>query len=175
MLFRITGGPLYVQNDDKQNSVQVVEIALRIGGGHEEELIPLVTGLDALELFIEEISNNDLDFSTVPLIDPENITRSAMVKFIVAEPGIVSFCKELSPVKAMSGVINAGFYNPNMEKIEELINSTRRIGYLIVEGETAQDVQDKVRSAYRQIEIIDNRGKNLVVDTAKHNSYYHTY
>ena len=173
--FRITGGPLYVQMMINQNSVQVVEIALRIGGGHEEELIPLVTGLDALELFIEEISNNDLDFSTVPLIDPENITRSAMVKFIVAEPGIVSFCKELSSVKAMPGVINAGFYNPNMEKIEELINSTRRIGYLIVEGETAQDVQDKVRSAYRQIEIIDNRGKNLVVDTAKHNSYYHTY
>lgn len=173
--FRIQSGPLYIQMMVHDKEIQVVEIACRIGGGHEEELIPLVTGIDVVDLFIDRSAGNAVSLANFNQADPPSINKYAMVKFIVARPGFVDHFGDMEKIKALPGVVNAGFYHPEMEKVEELVDSTKRIGYLLVEGKDPEDLQHKTRSAYQHLQVINPQGENLVVDTSDPNSIYTVY
>lgn len=173
--FDIHDGPLYMQMMSNGSDFQVVEIACRIGGGHEEELIPLVTGIDVVDLFIDRSAGKAVSLGNFNPVDPPSINKYAMVKFIVARPGFVDYCGDMEKIKALPGVVNAGFYHPEMEKVEELVDSTKRIGYLLVEGKDPEDLQRKTRSAYQHLQVINPQGENLVVDTSDPNSIYTVY
>ncbi len=173
--FRVENGPLYVQMLVSQDNIKVVEIACRIGGGHEEELIPLVTGWDIVDMIIDLAVGKIPDVNITGHIDPAGIKKHAMVKFIVARPGRVKSLGDLKPIKAMPGVINAGFYDPRMEKVEKLTDSTRRIGYLLIMGDDLSDLQYKTRRAYEALRVFDHQGENLVVDTEAKNGFYRIY
>jgi len=160
--FDIVSGPVYMQAIIDENRIEVVEVACRIGGGHEEELISLVTGIDPVDMLIEKAIANKTDISRLEKNNLLNNTKHAMVKFIVARPGKVKCVCNLQEVKKMPGVINAGFYNPNLKEVKELINSTRRVGYLLIEGETRKQLMQNTIDAYRKIEILDEFNNNMV-------------
>lgn len=161
-VFDIVSGPIYVQMIIAENRIEVVEVACRIGGGHEEELIPLVTGIDPVDMLIEKTIDNKIDTSKLEKYELLNNTRQAMVKFVIARPGKVKCVGNIQEVKTMPGVINAGFYNPNLKEVKELINSTRRVGYLLVEGETREELMQNTRNAYPKMEILDELNNNMV-------------
>jgi len=173
--FKIDNGPLYIQMMVHDEEIQVVEIACRIGGGHEEELIPLVTGVDAVDLFIDLAAGKKIDLTNFSPLNPCENDRYAMVKFIVARPGMVDHCGEMEQIKSLDGVVNAGFYHPEMERVEQLVDSTKRIGYLLVEGKDSEDLLRKTRSAYQRLQVINPQGENLVVDTRDPDSIYRIY
>lgn len=169
--FRINSGPLYVQMMIRQNEMIVVEIACRIGGGHEEELIPLVTGCDVVDWLIEICAGKKV---ATPRLDKQ-AAKHAMVRFVVARPGRVQQIGDLHAVLAMPGVVNAGYYRPAMQQVSELTDSTRRVGYMLVEGSSREDVEQKAELAYQHLQILDDQGGNLIVNTHQPGSYYQVY
>ncbi|HRW13434.1 MAG TPA: ATP-grasp domain-containing protein [Syntrophomonas sp.] len=173
--FDIQNGPLYIQMMSNGGEFQVVEIACRIGGGHEEELIPLVTGIDVVDLFLDRSAGKAISLTNFDPVDPSAIRKNAMVKFIVARPGMVDHCGDLEKIKTLPGVVNAGFYHPEMERVEELVDSTKRIGYLLMEGKDPMDLQRKTRFAYQHLQVLNPQGENLVVDTWDAHSIYRVY
>lgn len=173
--FDIHDGPLYIQMMCNGSDFQVVEIACRIGGGHEEELIPLVSGVDVVDLFLDRSAGKTISLGNYKPPEPSAINKYAMVKFIVARPGWVDYCGDMEKIKNLPGVVNAGFYHPKMEKVEKLVDSTKRVGYLLVEGKDPQDLQQKTRYAYQHLQVISLSGENLVVDSGDPDSIYPKY
>lgn len=161
--FAVTSGPLYIQMMVEGSEVKVIEIACRIGGGHEEELIPLVSGIDIVDMFLEKSVGNHIDVKSLKGYNLLTNSRNAMVKFIIGQPGEVKTWVSLERVKNMPGVVNAGFYDTSRREIRPLTDSTCRIGYLLVEGRDRQDLMDKVRRAYDEVKVLDSQGNNMVV------------
>ncbi|SHG65520.1 Biotin carboxylase [Thermosyntropha lipolytica DSM 11003] len=161
--FAIKSGPLYIQMIIGESGVKVVEIACRIGGGHEEELIPLVSGIDIVDMFLEKSVGNHIDVESLKRYNLLTNSRYAMVKFIIGQPGEVKTWASLERVKNMPGVINAGFYDTSRREIRPLTDSTCRIGYLLVEGKDRQELMARVKKAYDEVKVWDSKGNNMVV------------
>lgn len=160
--FNIDFGPLYIQMIINGSDIKVVEIACRIGGGHEEELIPLVSGIDIVDMFIEKSVGHSVDVKILKDYNLFTNKKYAMVKFIAGKPGQVKAWGTWDKVINMPGVVNAGFYDTNRTEIKPLTDSTCRIGYLLVEGKSRQDLMAKVRAAYDEVRVWDYQDNNMV-------------
>jgi len=140
-----------------------VEVACRIGGGHEDELIPLVTGIDPLDMLIDKSLGKTINIAKLKDYQLLNNPYYAQTKFIMAYPGHVKTWGSLESIKKMRGVVNAQFYNPQLKEIKEIIDSsTSRWGYIMVSGSNKQEVEENIRNAYQAVEILDHDNNNLL-------------
>ena len=162
--FDIASGPVYLQVIISEKQLEVVEVACRIGGGHEEELIPLLTGIDPVDMLIEKTIDKKIDIRKLEEYELLNNDKQAMVKFVIARPGKVKCLGNINEVKKMRGVVNAGFYNPNLQEVKELINSTRRVGYILLEAKTRDELLQNSRNAYKEMKIFDEANNNMVFE-----------
>ena len=164
----IASGPVYLQVIMTPEGAKLVEIACRIGGGHEEELIPLVTGIDLVDMVIDKSLGkiiNMVQLENYLLLDNPHY---AQTKFIMAHPGQVKTWGSLEAIKHMPGVVNARFYDPQLKEIKEIVDSaTSRWGYIIVTASSQQELEEYVFNAYNMVEILDYEDNNLlrIVDT----------
>lgn len=171
--FHVCAGPLYVQMMIRGEELMVVEVACRIGGGHEEELIPLVTGIDVVDLLIDAAAGQAVHPHRLRPVYPSS--PFGMVRFVVAQPGPVREWGDLSPVLSQPGVVKAGFYHDALTEVEPLVDSTKRVGYLLVEGNSYEDLEQRAANAYAKLKILDPQGRNLAVDTHRKNGFYQVY
>ncbi len=158
----IPSGPVYAQMMVRDEEVMVIEVACRIGGGHEEELIPLLTGIDVVDMLIEKSLGNPINVQQLQQYRIRNNDAWAMVKFIRAHPGTVKEMGDLQQVKLMPGVVNAGFYNRDLKQVRELTDSTCRIGYLMIKGKNREDMRQKAAEAYQRVQVLNHAGENMV-------------
>ncbi len=159
----IASGPIYVQAIMTPARAEIVELACRIGGGHEEELIPLVTGMDPVDWLIDKSLGQPVNIDQLKNYDLLGNKVYAQTKFIMAYPGQVKTWGDLERVKKMPGVVNARFYNPRLKEIKEIVDSgTSRWGYIIVTGSNKNELDENVRNAYQNVEILDYDNNNLL-------------
>lgn len=160
---KIASGPIYVQVIISPQGAQLVEIACRIGGGHEEELIPLVTGIDPVDMLIDCSLGQSVALDRLFRYNLLDNPHYAETRFIMAHPGQVQSWGDLDSIRQMPGIINAQFYYPQLTEIKEIEDSsTSRWGYIIALGQNAEDLANKMRSAYRSVKILDHEGRNLL-------------
>jgi phosphoribosylamine-glycine ligase len=159
----IESGPIYLQIIMTPARAELVEIACRIGGGHEEELIPLVTGIDPVDWLIDKSLGKTINIDKLKKYELLNNPAFAQTKFIMAYPGQVKTWGSLEKVKNMKGVVNACFYNPELKEIKEIVDSaTSRWGYIIVKGSSKQELDENVLNAYQAVKILDYQNRNLL-------------
>jgi len=159
----IASGPIYLQVIITPYRAELVEIACRIGGGHEDELIPLVTGIDPVDMLIDKSLGKTINIDKLQNYQLLNNPNHAQTKFIMANPGQVKTWGDLEKIKKMTGIVNAKFYNPQLKEIKEIVDSsTSRWGYIIVSGSSKHDLDENTRNAYRAIEILDHENNNLL-------------
>lgn len=161
--FDIASGPLYVQMILGERGLEIVEIACRIGGGHEDELIPLVCGIDPLDMLIKKSLGQNIDLQQLESYDLLSNPAQAMVKFIVARPGRVKSLGNMNEVMKLPGVVKAAFYNPALAEVKELVNSTCRVGYLLVSADSEPELMQRTAAAYSQVKILDDQDENMIV------------
>jgi biotin carboxylase len=80
----IDNGPSYTQLRIGPAGPQVIEVAARLGGGHDAELVQAVTGVDLNGLAIDAALGNQV---VVPPHEPR--IGGAVTKFLVAPPGVL--------------------------------------------------------------------------------------
>lgn len=159
----IASGPIYLQVIITPQRAELVEIACRIGGGHEDELIPLVTGIDPLDMLIDKSLGKMIDIDRLKSYQLLNNPNYAQTKFIMAYPGQVKRWGGLEQVKKMKGVVNAQFYYPQLKEIKEIVDSsTSRWGYIMASGTDKPELEDNVRKAYQAVEILNDENINLL-------------
>lgn len=161
--FDIASGPLYIQMMVGGKGLEIVEIACRIGGGHEDELIPLVTGIDPVDMLINKSLGIKPDKQILQNYDLLSNQSHALVKFIVARPGRVKKLGDMDMIKQLPGVVNAAFYNPALTEVKELVDSTCRSGFLLVSASSHDELMLNTEAAYSRLQILDEHNENMVI------------
>lgn len=159
----IRQGPLYFQMLIGPEGVKVNEIACRIGGAYEDEFIPALTGVDLNLLNFREALGLEVD--ETPLKNFQYPARGALaVLLFFTTPLTVARFGAIDTVKEIPGVVNACYLLSSGKKIGPMHNSTGRAGYVILHGNSAEEVNRGVRRVYDRLAIFDEGGKNRVID-----------
>ena len=161
--FNIYEGPIYFQYLVGDRGVMVNEIACRLGGAYEDVTIPLVTGIDVLDLAIEGCHNSGYDRSAVKAYEYKVKPPLFSTQLFFCNAGKIS---RMTPVKALLAydfVYQIGYNFKEGDTIAPIENASQRAGYMIITGEDEVSLSRNIQMAYDKLEIRDERGENLVI------------
>ncbi len=163
-IFNISNGPIYFQMLIGEEGIKVNEIACRIGGANEDELIPLLTGIDILDMVIDYSLGKDIDYKKLKDYEISKNTKKATVQLFFARPGKVKKMSNMEDIIKLDGVISGGFNFKAGKHLEEITNATARAGYMIIVGENETELKENLKNAYENLKVIDEEGNNLIIE-----------
>lgn len=162
--FGILNGPIYFQMLIGSEGIKVNEIACRIGGAYEDELLPVITGVDILEMLIKHAAGQEVDYSALEKYDLNKNINHATVQMIFTESGTIEKMTPMEEILALPGAIS-GKYNYHIgSTVQEIQNATQRVGYMIFQSDSAKSLRLKIEKAFEKIEIRNTQGKNMLID-----------
>lgn len=172
--FGIENAPIYFQMLVGDRGILVNEIASRLGGAYEDQSIPLVTGIDVLGLSLGEVSAAVRSVTAKDGI-PEPWTGGVAsgiatagafsVPLMFASPGMVSRYEGFEEMRSLDGVAECRPLLPIGTRILPMSNSTQRIAYAVIAGDTPEDVNTLVDTLFDRLRVLDDTGRNMLVDT----------
>lgn len=162
--FGICNGPIYFQMLIGAEGIRVNEVACRIGGAYEDELIPALTGIDILEMVIAGAVGDKIDCSTLEEYDLLHNQHYASVEMLFTKPGLIGSMPDMAKIIKLPGVLSGSFNCGPGNRRPEIENATQRAGYLIVRGESRDEWRQNLRNAYQQLGIYDAEGSRMLVD-----------
>ncbi len=162
--FRISNGPIYFQMLIGKEGVKVNEVACRIGGAYEDELIPLVTGVDILDMVMESSLGRKVNTESLENYDLINNNIHASVQLLFARTGMVGSIGDINEVKMLPGVVNGGYSVKAGQNLPHISNATQRIGYVLITGESLEQLGDNINNVFNHISILDHEKNNLIIN-----------
>jgi len=160
--YGVDRGPMYVQMIiTPAGAVFVVEAAVRVGGGHEISLIPMVTGHDLRDRLIdlaltgscEPLAHDDEERGSVP---------HALVNFLVARPGTIAAQLGMEELIADGVVAEGEFYRRVGDRQDIIEDGQGRVGYFITGAATRATLMARTRGAFERLSILGARGESLL-------------
>lgn len=162
--FGIRNGPIYFQMLLGDEGIKVNEIACRIGGAYEDEFIPVLTGVDILDMLIEASMGKSVDIAAMQSYNLMDNPKVLSVQMIFARPGIIRSMNDMEAIKALPGVLQAKYNFSPGYSIPEITNATARAGYMIITGEDGAALSRNVRRAYDALLIESKSQENLILN-----------
>ena len=138
----ITDGPSYTQLRIGPDGPKVIEVAARLGGGHDAELVLAAVGVDLNGLAIDAALG-------VPLGAPRPVARvgGAITRFLVAPAGV------LERVQVPDGLAARIYREPGF-LFGPLRRGSDRAGAVLVTGETRAEAVAQADAAAERIRFI---------------------
>ena len=68
-------------------------------------------------------------------------------------------------LQRLPGVFQAGFNVRAGDQIGSIENATARCGYILLEAESRQELEDRIAGLYDGFKILDEHGTNMVIHT----------
>lgn len=161
--FNISNGPIYFQMLVGSQGIKVNEVAGRIGGAYEDVFIPLLTGVNILDMVIDSALGREIDELALKSYQLRKTNQRLSVQLLFARSGEIAGFSDLNDLKNLPGVITAGFNFKVGDQIGQIENATQRAGYLIVQGQSQNSLKDNLNLAFDHIKIYDREGKNLII------------
>jgi len=164
--FNIKNGPIYFQFLVGEEGIKVNEIACRIGGAYEADFIPLITGVDILEMAIKAAIGQTIDFKQ---LNNYNILKNdnwLSVQLFFANQGIIQSIGNIDEIKKMDDLIKIELNYRVGDTISKIQNATARAGYFIVKGASRQQLKENIKEVYDNLLIKNGKGENLVLRQA---------
>jgi biotin carboxylase len=140
----IEAGPSSTQLRIGPDGPRVVEVAARLGGGHDAELARAITGVDLNGLAIDAALGNDL-----VLIQHKPLVGGAVTRFLVAPPGLL---EQVDVPELPEGIERVRLYREPGYVFTPLRRGADRAGAVLATGETREDAllrADRMASAIR--------------------------
>ena len=162
--FKISQGPIYFQMLIGAEGIKVNEIACRIGGANEDELIPLLTGVDILDMVIDYSLGKSVDYKKLKDYNLSSNTKNATVQLFFARPGKIKKMSNMEDLVKLQGLVSGGLNFKPGQSLGEISNATARAGYMIIVGETREDLIENLQRAYENLKIVDDKGNNLIIE-----------
>jgi biotin carboxylase len=134
----ITSGPSYTQLILAAGGPRVVEVAARLGGGHDSEICRAAVGVDLAAAAVRSALGEPVDPQT--LVPHRN--GAAVIEFLAAPPG---------ELVAATGPPEVCFYDPRGHVYGPLRIATDRAGYVLATG---LDRADALRSASASVDAV---------------------
>lgn len=161
--FQIKNGPIYFQFLIGDEGVKVNEIACRIGGAHEATYLPVVTGFDICETQIKQSLRLPSDLSVLKGYDFFENQQHLSVQLFFASPCTISYMPSEEEIQFMEGVLDVGFHVAIGDDLKSIKNATARAGYIIVQGDSKEELELRVKNIYDKLVIEDDKGINHLI------------
>ncbi|MDX6493099.1 MAG: hypothetical protein QOH02_1034 [Gaiellaceae bacterium] len=137
----IENGPTYTQIRIGANGPQVVELAARLGGGHDAELAERVTGFPLNRATIAAALGEDSPPAGTPR------ASAGVTRFLVARAGALQSVSGVEEAEAIDGVEYVRVYRRPGERIEPLRRGPDRAGAILAVGDTREEALDRAERA----------------------------
>jgi biotin carboxylase len=129
----VTDGPTYTQLVLGPDGPRVMELAARLGGGHDAELCRVALGIDLNGLALAAALGEPVE---VP--EPEPVP-GAVVRFLVPPEGVLEDVSGVEEAFAVDGVVDARVYRQPGWEFGPLRRGNDRAGYVLARGDSRDD------------------------------------
>jgi biotin carboxylase len=156
----IEDGPSYTQIRVGPDGPQVIELAARLGGGHDAELCEAAIGVDLNGLALAAALGEEL-----PEIRPEPRVGAACVLFLVPPPGVLEDVVGVEEAKAEEGVLNVLVYRAPGHVFGPLRRGSDRAGAILAVGDSSEQALERARRAAERIRFETADAQALLSET----------
>jgi biotin carboxylase len=139
----IENGPSYTQLRVAADGPEVIEVAARLGGGHDAELVRAATGVDLNGLAIDAALGLPLDVPT-----PRALVGGAVTRFLVAPPGV------LDRVEVPEGLAGVRIYRERGYVFTPLRRGADRAGAVLVTAGSREEAVAQANAAAERIRFL---------------------
>jgi biotin carboxylase len=144
----IRNGPTYTQVRVVGGGSRVMEVAARLGGGHDAELCRVALGIDLNGLALAAALGLDAE---VPEAQPAG---GACVRFLVPPEGELEAVDGLDGACAEEGVVDAGVYRAPGWTFGAFRGGADRAGFVIARGDSRNDALARAGRAAERIRFL---------------------
>ena len=156
-------GPLYFQYLVGAQGIRVNEVAARIGGAYEDLTMPLISGINILEILLDFVRTGSCDTTALQDYDVMKQGTYVSTQLLFCRAGRVARITPREEIMALPDVRDVYYrYAPGSE-IPAIENATARAGYMIIEGNSFEDMIDNVNHTFDTLEVADPTGTNLII------------
>ncbi len=142
----IENGPTYTQLRIGSNGPQVVELAARLGGGHDAELCRAAVGVDLNGLALAAALGEPVAAPT-----PEPQVGGACTRFLVPPEGDLRGTAGVEEAEAVEGVVSVRTYRQPGHVFGPLRRGSDRAGAVIAVGASREQALERADAAAAQI------------------------
>jgi biotin carboxylase len=144
----VTDGPTHLELRIGPDGPQVMELAARLGGGHNAELCRAAVGVDLNGLALaaalgEPIAEEDLQ------AEPQ--VGGALVRFLVPPEGVLQEVEGVEEARAVDGVQEVRVYREPGHVFGPFLRGADRAGAVLVTGASREEALDRADEAARLI------------------------
>jgi biotin carboxylase len=160
----IEDGPTYTQLRIGPDGPEVVEVAARLGGGHDAELVEAAVGVDLNGLALAAALGESLTSERVASLRLAGSTTEprvggAVTRFLVAPPGTL---EAVEVPDDLPGVVRVRVYRSPGDAIAPLRRGTDRAGAVLAVGSSRDDALARADSAAERIRFVTADAEALV-------------
>jgi biotin carboxylase len=137
----IQEGPTYTQVLLSPEGPKVMELAARLGGGHDAELCRAAIGIDLNGLALAAALGDSVE---VPRAKP---IGGACVSFLVAPSGLLTNVDGLEEARAVEGVLAVRAYRRPGWIFTPLLRGSDRAGFVLATGDSRDDALTRAQRA----------------------------
>jgi biotin carboxylase len=140
----ITDGPTYTQLRIGPDGPQVIEVAARLGGGHDAELAQLALGVDLNGLALQTALGESIWSAAVRAV-PE--VGGAVVRFLVPPEGVLQEVDGVEEASSLDGVHELRVYREPGHVFGPFLRGADRAGAVIATGESREEALERADEA----------------------------
>jgi len=139
----VENGPSYIQLRIGPDGPQVIEVAARLGGGHDAELVQAATGVDLNGLAL------DAAVGLKPAVPPATpVVGGAVTKFLIAPPGV------LDHVEVPDDLERVRIYRERGYVFAPLRRGADRAGAVLAVGSSREEAVARADAAADRIRFV---------------------
>jgi biotin carboxylase len=138
----ILGGPTYTQLRIDEDGPRVMEVAARLGGGHDAELCHAALGVDLNDFALAAALGE-------PVTRPKRGRRAggACVRFLVAPPGQLASVEGVEAAETAPGILRVRVYHGPGAEYGELRTGADRAGAVLSVGDSREEALARAQAA----------------------------
>jgi biotin carboxylase len=144
----VSAGPTYTQVVLGPDGARVVELAARLGGGHDAELCRAALGVDLNALALAAALGEQV---AVPAPQPAG---GACVRFLVAPTGELELVEGLEQALDVEGVLDARAYRRPGWVFGPLRRGADRAGFILAVGRSRDDALARADQAAERVRFV---------------------
>jgi biotin carboxylase len=142
----IRNGPTYTQVVLAADGPRVIELAARLGGGHDAELAEAVTGVRLNDLALDFALGNE-----ARVTGTHSLHGGGCVVFLVAPEGVLQEVTGVEEARALEGVVDVRVYREPGHVFGPLLRGADRAGAVIAVGDSREQALERARAAADEI------------------------
>jgi len=144
----IENGPSYTQLRIGPDGPQVIEVAARLGGGHDAELAKLALGVDLNDLALDAALGEPV-WSAALRAEPQ--VGGAVVRFLVPPEGVLEEVAGAEAARGVLGVHDVRIYREPGHVFGQFRRGADRAGAVLATGDSREEALARADEASRLI------------------------